>query len=191
MEIIIPAKLISTADADSIYNGICSALPALEPHELERVASTVRALLIRQFLDAHPANNVVQQYMFEMIPTALFMQAHCVTHMLQIVWDTGSQKRLANPLYQLVQLLSSSATAAKVHSAFDTLALECDVLVGVQPQDQPFNSCVLDHTVRRRLITQSFFTEPGGSCHNPESHAAMRESIAETCSDIQRGLSSS
>ena len=32
MEIITPAKLISTADADSIYKGIRSALPALEPH---------------------------------------------------------------------------------------------------------------------------------------------------------------
>ena len=126
-----------------------------------------------------------------MIPTAVFMQAHCVTYMLQIVWDTGSQKRLSNPLYQLVQLLSNSATAAKVHTAFESLAFECDVLVGLQPQDQPFNSCVLDHTVRHRLRTLSFFKKPGGSRHNPEIHAAMRESIAETCSDVQRGLSSS
>ena len=191
MEIIVPAKIISTTDADSIYNGICSALPAMAPEELERVASAVRGLLIRQFPDAAPANNVVQQYMFEMIPSAVFMSAHCVTHMLQIVWDTGCQKRLSNPLYQLVQLLSNSPTTAKVLTAFESLALECDVLVGVQPQDLSFNSCVLDVTIRRALRTQSFFTEPGGSRHNPESDAAMRESIADTCSNIQRGLSSS
>ena len=191
MEIIIPAKIISTADADSIYNGICAALSAFEPHALEKGASSVRALLIRQFPDAHPANNVVQQYLFEMIPTAVFMQAHCVTHMLQIVWDTGSRKSLANPLYQLVQLLANSQTTAKVLTAFDSLALECDILVGVQPQDLSFNRCVLDFTVRRQLRTHSFFTDPSGSRHQPESHAAMQESVAEICSDIERGLSSS
>ena len=190
-EVIIPAKIIGSSDSDSIWNGLCAALSALDPAHLRAVASLARLLVVHQFPDKHPSNRVIMQYMAEQVPRAYFLEGQCVAHMLQLVWDAGSRKLLANPLYQCVQLLAHAATKQKVLRAFESLSLETDVVVGIEAQDLGFNDFVLDYTYRRPLKCQSFFTQPGGDRHDADSYARECAEIEEQCRVVKEGLSSS
>ena len=190
-EVIIPAKIIGSSDSDSIWNGLCAALSVLDPAHLRAAASLARLLVVHQFPDKHPSNRVVMQYMAEQIPQACFLEGQCVAHMLQLVWDAGSRKLLANPLYQCVQLLAHAATKQKVQRAWESLSVETDVVVGIEAQYLGFNDFVLDYTYRRPLKTQSFFTQPGGDRHDADKYARTCAEVEEKCRVVKEGLTSS
>ena len=187
-EVFIPARLITSSDCDSIWNGLCDSMPCFGVDRLLAIASRARAFVIHSFPDGHPSNRVVMQHLVQQVPNGVFLQGHCCAHMAQLVWDTGSQKRLANPLYQLVQLMTHAGTSGKVMAAMETTAVESDILVGIPLLDTAFNDCVLEYTIRRPLLIGSFFKDPGAARHDPESYAAMVESLSESCREIQDGL---
>ena len=184
-----PPKIISSTDSDAIWNGVASHMRCLDVEGLRAICLQVRALVVHQFPDAHPSNRVVLQQMIEEVPLACFMQAHCMSHMMQLVWDSAAKKILANPLYQLVQLLNNSSTNAKVLASFEALAAEADVLVGVEAVNVAYRECVLDFTVRRPLKVQSFFVDPGAARYRPQVWNAMQAGVGQSCSDPRAGLS--
>ena len=132
------------------------------------------------------------QSITDSVPQLCLLERHCVAHMLQLVWDSGSRKSLANPLYQCCQLLANALTNGKLVSCVESFALEADMLVGVQPpQPLAFNQFVLNFTYRRRLRTQSFFTHLGGQRHDAVGYAAMCAEIDESCCKLTDGFSGS
>ena len=187
-EVFIPGKLIASSDADSIWNGMASSMPGFSVDRLRLIASKARVLAVHAFPDAHPSNRVVIQELIESIPNAVILQGHCIAHMAQLVWDTGSRKQMSNPLYQLVQLVAHSGTSGKVIKAMESTTADTDVLVGLAPSDTAFNDCVLEYTLRRPLQIGSFFTDPGAERHKPESYAEMVKDISQSCHDLQDGL---
>ena len=190
-EVVVAPKLLVSNTSDSIWAALSTAIPALSPSQLHELSRRVRILVLYQYPDGFPANRVVMAHLAEVVQRACVFNSHCAAHLLQLVWDTGAQKTLASPLYQLIQLLGNSTTSAKVGGAMEHLALEADTTIGVSLSegDRKFNQMILDNTVRRPLLVQSFFTEPGGSRHDADSHQRMREQLEETCSGIQDGLS--
>ena len=187
-EVFIPGKVIASSDADSIWNGLAASMPCFDVDRLRLIASKARVLAVHAFPDAHPSNRVVMQHLLEQVPNAVLLQGHCIAHMTQLIWDTGSQKQLSNPLYQLVQLCAHSGTTGKVIKAMESTAVDTDVVVGVAPPDTAFNDCVLEYTLRRPLLVGSFFTDPGADRHKPEAYAEMVEGISGSCRDLQDGL---
>ena len=185
-EVVLPAKLVSTNTADSIWAALRASMPALSPQQMIHLASRVRVLVIYQFPDGLPSNVVVMFHLAERIPSALVFSGHCCAHLLQLVWDTGAKKDLACPLYQCCQLISNSKTCAKVSVAMESLALETDVHVCVKPSDEHirFNKLVLESSVRRPLIIRSFFADPGGLRGDVVADAEMVENLDRRCSAI-------
>ena len=78
---------------------------------------------------------------------------------------------------------------AKVGRAVASQGDDGDILVGVESAGVAFTAFVLDHTIRRPLQAQSFFTEPGGRRHNAEAHRAMQERLNLECLELTEGLS--
>ena len=188
-EIIVPPKIVSSTDADAIWAGVFAQLGCLGVEHLRAVSLKTRVLVAHMFPDGHPSNIVVMQQIIRELPFCCFMMGHCMAHNLQLVWDTGARKNLANPLYQLVQLLNNSATNAKVLASFDALAVDTDVQVGVELADASYRECVLHFTVRRPLIVQSFFVDPGAERHDAQVWSELRANIDQSCSELRAGLS--
>jgi hypothetical protein len=191
-EVVLPTKLLVSNTADSIWAGLSSSMPPLSPAELRNISERVRLLVLYSFPDGFPGNVVAMQHQSQEVPLACCFDAHCSSHLLQLVWDSGARKILANPLYQLTQIMANSQHAARVGGAWESLAVETDITIGVEvsERDRDFNKVVLDQTVRRPLLTQSFFTAPGGSRHDASSYATMQEQLNVTCAEIQSGLTS-
>jgi hypothetical protein len=143
------------------------------------------------FPDGLAANKVVMQAIAEAIPIALCLPAHCVAHSLQIVWDAGAGKSLANPLYQFTQVIGNQGPNSKVGKALESLADDADVAVGIElnAEGAAFNDFALKYTVKRPLLIKSFFTDVGGSRHCPRSHQALQEHLEEECRELKSGLS--
>ena len=191
-ELVIPAKLLCSNTADSIFAGLCSTVPCLAPEALKELAQRIRALVIYQFPDGHPSNKVVMTKLLQDVTGACFLSGHCVAHLLQLVWDCGARKQLSNPLYQFTHVMGNSKNCARTRAALESLALEANSIVSIEPsqQDIAFNDFVLDFTVRRPLAARSFFKDNGGLRFDADSDAALREHLAHDCAQIQAGLTS-
>ena len=183
-----PMKLMCSTSAVSIWNALCAGPGCLSPEELHRLSQRVRALVLYKFPDGLPGNRVVMQQVSEMLPFAIRVKGHCVAHLLQIVWDAGCQGRVANPLYQLTQLMGHAGSNVKVQRATVSQADDGEILAGVDPGDCSFTKFVLDYTARRQIFAQSFFTEPGGRRHDAAAHQKMKDDLEKTCSDLTVGL---
>ena len=120
---------------------------------LEAPSLRIRALVVHAFPDG-----AVIQHMIALNASALYLQGHCMAHVLQLVWDTGAGEDLGSPLYGFVQLMANGASNIKVRRAMESLAAGAQIEVGIEPANPEFNRLVLDYTVRRRLLVQSFFT---------------------------------
>ena len=102
-ELILPGKLCSTTSADSIWNALCASAPALSSAQMHALSERIRAFMMYTFPDGHPSNRAVMQHMMELHPFALYLAGHCMSHLLQLVWDSGATTQIPNPLYGFVQ----------------------------------------------------------------------------------------
>ena len=189
-ELVLPAKLLPGTSAQSIWAGLVSTLPVLNTDELHKLSLTVRALVLYNFPDGLAANRVCNTMMKMLVPRALCLMSHCVSHLLMLVWEAGTRKGMATTLYQMTQVLGHALSNSKVQTAMRSLALESDVIVGIRAAaaDLRFNESVLDCTLRRCLAIGSFFCDADGSRHDPAAAAKTRTEVDEQCRLVQDGL---
>ena len=187
-ELVLPAKVCATTTADALWGALISSVPPLGPDRLHALSQRIRALVLYQFPDGLAANRVVMQEMAELCPFALHLPGHCLSHLLQIVWDSGSQKQLANPLFGFCQLMKNSTSNAKVAKAIESKIAGARVVVGIAPPDLAYNEFILEYTLRRPLKVLSYFTQPGGRRHDPSLHAALLAQLDEDCKPLVEGL---
>ena len=100
------------------------------------------------------SNRAMMQHMVALNPNALYLQGHCLAHLLQIVWDIGARKRLASPLHGFVQLMDNGSQVIRMRAAMDSLGAGAGVTVGLEPPDGDFNRLILDYRFRRQLLVQ-------------------------------------
>ena len=78
----------------------------------------------------------------------------------------------------------------KVQKAMESLAAGADVAIGIEPPDGDFNRLVLAYTMRRPLLVQSVFTQPGGRRHDPLAHAELSRHIDTEAREVTQDLTS-
>ena len=188
-EIVYPAKLCSTTSADSIWNALYAASPHLSPDDLHALSQRVRALVVYQFPDGHASNKVVMSMMSQSCPYVCFLESHCVAHLLQLCWDSGAGKKIASPLYGFVQLMANASSNGRVGRAMESLVTGSDIVAGIQAPATDYNAFVLKYTLRRPLLVQSFFTQPGGSRHDAGEHAKLVAALEDDCATLSAGFS--
>ena len=191
-EIVYPAKIVPATSAHSLWAGLCSSLPALNTDELNRLSKHVRALVLYSYPDGLAANRVCMTFQMMSVPRALCINGHCISHLLMIVWQHGTQKAMATALYQFTQVLTQGGANAKVQVAIASLAQETDIIVGVRPseEDMRFNEIVLDCTVRRALHVGSYFCDPGGPRYSAIESEAKHQEAKRRSEELQVGLTS-
>ena len=160
-EIVVSGKIIASNDSDSILNSLMAGIVGLSIPRLRALCARARVVAMHMFPDAHPSNRGVLQHIYEELPRVAILEGHCVSHMLQLVWDGRSKTVLANPLYQLIQLLSNGHIVHKVNRALEAQALEAEVQVGVSAE-LDFNKFVLIH-LSPALQSAGFFHAAWGS----------------------------
>ena len=188
-EVVIPAKIITSTGTISIMNGVFQSLPAWHPEKLKELASKVRVLVLRFFPDGHPSNRLVMAHIYNLVKQAVPLESHCVSHLLQLVWETGAQDIMVSALYGFTQLSAKSNNNGKVALSIGKLADRCPIIAGfAPPPDHGYNACVLRHTVRRELHVNSFFTDVGAVRHDAVKRAQQVEDLDQLERSITSGL---
>ena len=75
-----------------------------------------------------------------------------------------------------------------MRTAVESLGAGADVTVGLELPDGDFNRLILRYTIRRWLLVQSFFTQPGGCRHDPVEHATKLAQTDADCEEVSEGL---
>ena len=89
-ELVLPAKQNATTTADCIWGALLSSVPPLAPDRLHALSQRIRVLVLYPFPDGLASNRVAMQHVAEVCPFALHLAGHCLSHLLQIVWDRGA-----------------------------------------------------------------------------------------------------
>ena len=148
-------------------NGVLQSIPAWHPSRLQALASTVRVLVLRFFPDGHPSNRLVMAHVYNLVKQAVPLEGHCVSHLLQIVWEAAAKDAMISALYGFTQLAANATNNGKVLTSIGKLSEIVSIVTGiVPPPDHGYNACVLRHTIRRELNVNSFFTDVGASRHD-------------------------
>ena len=87
--------------------------------------------------------------------------------------------------------MANGASNIKVRRAMELLAAGAQIEVGIEPANPEFNLLLLDYKMRRRLLVQSLFTQPGGRRHDAKSHVETVKRMDEDCQALTAGLTPS
>ena len=87
-------NICAITTADCIWGALLSSVPPLALDRLHALSQRIRALVLYQFTGELASNRMVMQRMAELCPCALQLAGNCLSHLLQIVWDSGAQQQV-------------------------------------------------------------------------------------------------
>ena len=97
-EVILPAKMISGTGTVPMLNGLIKSAPMWAPPAMREAADRLRLLIFRFIPDGLAANQFVMTAFADEVASACVLESHCASHLIQVVWESGSRDQLISNL---------------------------------------------------------------------------------------------
>ena len=86
-----------------MLNGLIKSAPIWAPPALREAADRLCLLILRFIPDGLAANKLVMTALANEVASACVLESHCASHLIQVVWESGSRDQLISNLYAFTQ----------------------------------------------------------------------------------------